>query len=518
MADSMQLRGDKKTKLADGLGGKALGYELEAPGLIGEIRFVEQPAEGDRDVMRGSTLGVPAMASLKSASEKHEITIKTFELDIQEGSAKKAKGTRAPGSPVTAHDEDAILFRTPATKENSCSVVMYTDESGFSRWILPKDFIEKGPTRGAGSSFVFALPRENAAVPTPESDAATLLKRGKLTKLGRRIVRVLTWVTDPLVGMAANKIAGKWEDTNRPYSLHSFPFSSASVEPDLTTFDQGRALLFIHGTFSTSIGGFGSIGDATASEIKNRYGGRIVGFNHPTLHVSPKDNAQMLLDMLSKKLKPGTTLDFDVVTHSRGGLVARWLLEGLAQLNTHGLNLKFRRAVLVASPNLGTALADGDHGIDFLDRYTALLTNLPDNAFTFMMEGLLAIVKIVYHGAVKELSGLQSMNPGGDFLKSLNGFNLGEIKYFAIAANYEPPRGLSFATIGAWVGDNFVDSCFQENNDMVVPTTGAYERVAKQEDWIGAESRVVFDKKSVHHLNYFEQPETRAKLLEWLTA
>ena len=47
-------------------------------------------------------------------------------------------------------------------------------------------------------------------------------------------------------------------------------------------------------------------------------------------------------------------------------------------------------------------------------------------------------VKIVGHGALKGLDGLQSMNRQGPFMKDLNAHGTAGADYYAISANYEP--------------------------------------------------------------------------------
>ena len=60
----------------------------------------------------------------------------------------------------------------------------------------------------------------------------------------------------------------------------------------------------------------------------------------------------MLLDGL-----PDQTTTFDVVTHSRGGLVLRHLVERANRFGSFSHRFKLGHAVLVASPNDGTPLA-----------------------------------------------------------------------------------------------------------------------------------------------------------------
>ena len=86
--------------------------------------------------------------------------------------------------------------------------------------------------------------------------------------------------------------------------------------------------------------------------VRGLYGDRIYAFDHFTLSRTPEENARMLLEGL-----PDKTFTFDVITHSRGGLVLRNLVERSAAFGPLAKRFKLGRAVLVASPNEGTPLA-----------------------------------------------------------------------------------------------------------------------------------------------------------------
>ncbi|MCK6395901.1 CHAT domain-containing protein [Zoogloea sp.] len=78
----------------------------------------------------------------------------------------------------------------------------------------------------------------------------------------------------------------------------------------------GPALLFIHGTGSHTLSGFGALPASKAwREIDNAFSGRIFGFEHRTFSESPIDNALRLLRTLPDDAR------LHLVTHSRGGLV-----------------------------------------------------------------------------------------------------------------------------------------------------------------------------------------------------
>ena len=91
----------------------------------------------------------------------------------------------------------------------------------------------------------------------------------------------------------------------------------AAGDPRLSSAAQAGALLvFIHGTGSHTLGGFGDLPASSAwGVLQASFGERIFGFEHRTFSESPIDNALIL----AETLPAGARLC--LVTHSRGGLV-----------------------------------------------------------------------------------------------------------------------------------------------------------------------------------------------------
>ncbi|GAB3245538.1 DUF7379 domain-containing protein [Chitinimonas naiadis] len=76
-------------------------------------------------------------------------------------------------------------------------------------------------------------------------------------------------------------------------------------------------LLFIHGTASHTLGGFGNLpGSEAWPQLRKQFEDRIFGFEHPTFSQSPIQNAIDLVSVLPKGAR------LSLVSHSRGGLVA----------------------------------------------------------------------------------------------------------------------------------------------------------------------------------------------------
>lgn len=163
------------------------------------------------------------------------------------------------------------------------------------------------------------------------------------------------------------------KDTLRSGQLAPADFSKITGSND-------RCLLLLHGTFSDAAGAFGALcstqtpdGRDFFSEVAAIYGDRIYAFNHFSVSITPQQNAQDLIDNLPK---PAT---FDVITHSRGGLILRNLAERQGALGPRASNFKLGTAVLVASPNLGTPLATADRFEEFLSWWANLIELFPAN-------------------------------------------------------------------------------------------------------------------------------------------
>jgi hypothetical protein len=289
-----------------------------------------------------------------------------------------------------------------------------------------------------------------------------------------------------------------------------------------------RVLLFIHGTFSKSEAliedGLSKIPEGrdllTAAQKQYDF---VLAYDHPTLSVSPVMNAFDLAALL--RPMPAT---IDIVCHSRGGLVGRWLCEGYCDTSV------IRRVVFVGSPLAGTSLAAAPRLRSTLD----LLTNIADvlraganlaaaNPFFLAASGLLRIVSTVTKLAAKApvfdtalalIPGLDAQSRTGNNeeirrLRSNTGsahFGASPIEYFAIQSNFEPKEiGWNFLRLFSKpmqrLGDWGADVIFQGQNDLVVDTVSMSE-VADQHP-----IKIIQDfgtTDTVHHTNYFVQTAT----------
>ncbi len=470
----------------------APGYTLNAPGLVGRVNVVNPQDQATRSA---SGLSEPL---LSAALERADLTIRTlFELDITAD-----RGTGSAAAPQTrSTGEPAITLRAPAIGPTVGQAVLYSDEAGVLQWIFPDQPVAPDGTRG-GSEVTFQLPR--ARVPVDASSEETQ-QRGAIIKLARRVVRVVLWATDALLEDGIQAAARAWEGKAHPYGWQMLPLTNRDPI-DWPWVAGGRTLLLIHGTFSKAEAAFAGLPRDTVERLRQHYAGRVIAFNHPSLHQSPPENVAQLL----RDLPP--SLELDIVTHSRGGLVGRELMRQLQ-------GQQMRKAVLVASPNRGTPLANGDHWIEMLDRYTNLIAQAPDTTATLLLEGVLVLVKLIGHAALGALPGLQSMLPDGDYLRDLNAAPATAVRTHAMVADYQPNDPGWINRFCKQVGDRLIDGLFSEANDGVVPTDGGFSASADGSGWQvpAAQRRAFTTSDGISHSTFFAHPAVNAQLLEWLT-
>ncbi len=496
------------------------GVRLHAPGVLGEARPV---GAGPADVADPSDL-----AWLEAIENAGLQSSQAFEIQVMAQVLAPAPAgplRQRIGLPASQPDVGrGMRVSVPAGREGTEYALLYTDSAGISHWV----FAESGPAAPALSGeVVFRLPSSGAQPPggagrAPLAPAARPAVSARMPlsvrQLGSHLVRVLSWSATDAAGAGALETAAVWETQHRPYGFHLVePEPYTRPVPIATPVDwdllrQGRALLLLHGTFSTAQASFAQLGRETLQALSDFYHGRVFAFNHPSLHHSPRQNLQALFD----GLPAGLELDVDVMTHSRGGLVGRELAERQALVNSAGRQVRIHKAIFVAGPNQGTVLTDPENDVELLDRYTNALARLPRSAATDSMAGLLVLVKLVGHGALAQLPGLRCLQPRGDYVAGLNAGALAAAGYYALAANYTPSDPALLARLGQRVRDQFIDSLFRVDNDMVVPTLGCYS--AAPAFLIPPERRRVYTGAAqVNHVNFFSTPIVREQILAWLT-
>jgi hypothetical protein len=491
------------------------GYTLTAPGLVGNAEIQEGRAPHTRAGGLES-----ATSAFDTALENANINeIRTIILDVQQQPEPAA--VRAMR---TMEGEDGLVLEVPDLGETVGQVVLAID-NGVVTWNFPQDQqgqLETSANRSTGGTKRFVIRNQ---VPAAD-DGTGVQNRGLFGAIAKKILKVLVYdVTDAVLGPIGKYFARKWEEKNRPYNIRRFtltdyqqPLAEPLSDAEWQLLTTGRCLLFVHGTFSTAHGGFGQLPEATMRELHNSYQGRVFAFDHMTLSASPEENVNWFSAAVREKLAVSSELDLDVICHSRGGLVSRTLA---GELSTGGLEkIKVSKVVFVATPNQGTLLADPDHMVNFLDRYTSALDLAPPGPATVvsdLLEAILAVVKIIGRAGLTGLDGLASMDPGGAFIAQLNGGAPVATEYFGMSSNYEPPGNLRGFTMMK-VGNKLVDRVFQAApNDLVVPTDGVNQGSPAAGFPIPDERSMRFSTdQAIWHSDFFSQPDASAMLREWL--
>ena len=295
-----------------------------------------------------------------------------------------------------------------------------------------------------------------------------------------------------------------------------------------------KRLLIVHGTFSSMKGMLGKAPVRFFRWARDNYE-EVLGFDHPSLSVGPVMNAFDLARALRDCEGP-----LDIVAHSRGGLVVRWLLEGFGAGRCTP-----SRAVLVGAPLDGTSLAAPFK----LQRALSMISNVGlalkgeanpadqevGQSYFDSALGLAGVVAsaIGTHGisvaadaVVAIIPGLLSMArvAGNADLDRLAQTSLqAQPQYFAITSNYVSASPLgsvaAFFSPSAWLNkakDTAIDAIFPSENDLVVDTESMTLLGNGAPRTLVPISHRFPEASEVNHLNYFAQPKTADLIKDWL--
>ncbi len=305
-----------------------------------------------------------------------------------------------------------------------------------------------------------------------------------------------------------------------------------------------RVLLLVHGTFSSTAGCFGQLtptpwGASFLGACLSHYD-VVLGYDHKTLSDSPETNAAALLQALKDLPWGATPPEIDIITHSRGGLVVRSLVESLAPSNTW--KATFRRAICVATTNTGTALAEAKHWKDFLDLYTNLaiaacraLTLLPNAApiALILRESISLIAEFVQQIPVAGLDasiapGLEAMTPTSDLVRRLNHLQPGQFKaedsiYYVISSSFSPqllegdhqPKEFPKRLLQLLASGAVTQLMKEIPNDLVVDTR-SMSAIDTEHGQFVRDTLHFGASPQIYHTNYFSRPEVVNVLTRWL--
>jgi hypothetical protein len=482
---------------------------------------------------------------------------------------KRARGLKRAAAPVG--DDRAALTLNVALADGEDALILLEEDGVFSWHVQGEDVTphaarqamlrQRAPSgrrpskvsaRRRVKRFALSLPPAPAPAPAPARGKTAVAgrKRGlgsfiAHTIVGQVTARVFRFVAGKIVGpiidhMERNVRTGmvRIEDVD----CTKWRLIDDSEQLDLPKDRPANVLLLVHGTFSSTMGAFGGLsltahGKTVLKAALKKYDA-VIGFDHATLSVTPMQNATDLLARLERQKWPKPPV-FDAVSHSRGGLVFRSLVE--AALPVSNFQYRVNRAVFVACTNAGTELARRKNWDRFIDRYTNLaagaskaagmLSGSPVGAKILgeAIRGVGAFVKALAVAALDDnkVPGLEAMDPAGAFVRQLNDLQAGQPQpegtfYCVMTSNFDPDTAQRNGTAPefppAWwlrLGDKPVDELMGKENDLVVDVESMSEIDTSVGDFV--KDRFDFGTNgTVYHTNYFLQKGTAAELTDWL--
>src|SRR5471032_882283 len=307
-------------------------------------------------------------------------------------------------------------------------------------------------------------------------------------------------------------------------------YGALATQDELAAAKNQKVLLFVHGIFSSTGGGFGDLGgpDVAAGAVNAgcmgrllaRYDNRVFGYDHWTIGKTPLQNA---IDLLNA-IPAGANWDVDIVCHSRGGLVVRSLLAMLAAdaqpanadllqiaaLRT-GRIASIGKAYFVAAANQGSPLADSDDIRDFLN-VAALLAS---GSSCLALDVVIGLAKYVVSSGFS-LPSVQELNSGSSLIEDLNNaatmLDADATYYVRADFDFSASRLLS---VGVYL-DRYL---MKVDNDLIVPYDGLpMPQFAPQDDhWLNFGTPVA-KQGEVWHTEFFGQAQTQQFLLAGLSS
>ena len=391
-------------------------------------------------------------------------------------------------------------------KPGEAAVLAVRHPSGALTFHAPHESVRR--TRGGPTEVRFIVAPPSAA------DEEISTSRGIVSKAVKAVVvKVAGKIVDAAVGLVLPKLAERFESTVwKKKGLKEGWLKVTKENLAKGTLEAGkpssteRSLLLLHGTFSHAASAYRSLAESSFfRDVEPLYGDRIFAFDHFTVSKTTEQNVRMLLEEL-----PDKKFTFDVITHSRGGLVLRNLVERPTAFGRLAARFTLGRAVLVAAPNEGTPLATPSRWENTVGWVANLLEMFPDNPFTsgaeFVANGLVWIAK----HASGSLPGIHSMDGDGDLIRKLHSPPGPPANcYSVLSANYSPTGSVLQRLLGMGI-----DQFFNTANDLVVPSEGGW-RVDRSGGAFIPGSRIGcfgpggnIARNDVTHINFFAQPET----------
>ena len=470
------------------------GIVIDAPGLEGNVS-VERPAAAGGHGSRWRTELDDALARLDMVTER--------EVVIADPRHVGAEGGRTHGGARAGANSPRLTLTVPGPGQGREQAVLSIDEHGVATWHFKGGRSGGRSVRGGTRTRTYAIERETVA-PRGSGQSRGLIPGHD------KVLLVVTFPVAKATGYDARFDVREWDSDWHPARVRSISATGRLTQLGAEDWDRlstGPSLMFVHGTFDTTEHCFGRLARNTRKELDQRYAGRVIAYDHPTIAVDPIENARKFLELAGDR-----ALQFDIVCHSRGGLVSRAIAERPGDLADIAPAVRVRTIIFVGVPNQGTILAEPDHWNELLDRATTLVNLSPGPGVSDALATVVALVRSIAADRARKLDGLDAMAPHGDFLKRLNVASRGEADYRAVVSDFDPKNpGLL-----EWLDDEVRDGMFGHRpNDMMVTIDSMTGENGSSRFPI-KEIRGFIKSDAVEHAQYFPQKLTTDALLEWL--
>lgn len=196
-----------------------------------------------------------------------------------------------------------------------------------------------------------------------------------------------------------------------------------------------RVLLLIHGTFANSDGLVTAFTPDMHANFARNYRA-VLAFTHHTRSVTPEVNARLLDSQLAPLMAAwqsvpdwGAAPEIHIISHSRGGLVAR----SFTELVRPAYIEQVKKVVMVATPNAGTNLAVPEN----VGQVVGHLTKLAGDMVADLVQNLLIMLG---NDGEQAWSGVGCMEPNGPWLTT-NLYATAKpdtATYYTVSGNYDP--------------------------------------------------------------------------------
>lgn len=501
------------------------GIRLRAPGLSGDIVWNGPRGSGE---VRADTGETPLLADAMAEAELED----RHTLEVNAPTPSRPADYERITADEVAPDE--LEIDVPAVGDEA-QFAIYTDEDGVTTIHFPNPPAAEtgaGATRGPGEFDTFRIELRQ-----PVGEAGTESQSRFVGGLARKVIKVIARkILKPFEGKAVFYAAQLWENKCRSaQGFHDGTSVAQLLQPAPNSYTNWaalagkKALLFVHGTTSTTAGAFQGLKQFpdVADELYKRYEGRVLGFNHHTLSKCVAENVADLYAAL-----PAGDYNFDIISHSRGGLVARSLVEldatKMGQLIKKswslpaGVRVKVNKIVFVGTPNAATDLADPKDIPVVLNRMAAIIGILKDAPPVLALGAVLSMASGVAQAILEGVSdfgaaglvslpGLADMAPGCALLGDLA--NADPNRYWGIQSEYRAQGGLLSV-----LENKGLDVVFHKKaNDLIVPTDGVSQTTGFTLTKLTPPHVWAFQPKDeVNHVNYFYQRPTWDSILNFL--